>query len=153
MKIEKPGMKKTKDKKNKIRFRRTKKMFLVDAFQKQHQFIGNSFKNLFRLKKAKREMSYEDLAEIWVDHTQSLYIIKKFTFLLRMCLLLAAVDYFYALYLFTQGYILIGLVGISVLLLLLANAFKYHFWRYQLLRKKLGCTFKEWFSDLIRGVK
>ncbi|WP_157966551.1 hypothetical protein [Fastidiosibacter lacustris] len=146
-------MKKTKESKEKIRFRRTKKMFLIDSFQKQHKFIANIFKQVFKIRQPEHEMSYEDLAAIGVDSNRVTYLIRRFTFMLRLCLLLAVVDYFYALYLFIHGYILVGLMAISVLLLLLANAFKYHFWRYQLLKKKLGCHFKEWFSDLVKGVK
>ncbi|WP_119328496.1 hypothetical protein [Cysteiniphilum halobium] len=146
-------MKKAKDKKAKVRFRRTKRMFLVDAFHTQHRFIGNLFKSILKLKKTECEMTYEDLIKSGIDDTRMVYIIKKFTLLLRLCLLVAVAIYFYALYLFIQGYILVGLIALSLIMLMLANAFKYHFWRYQLYRKKLGCTFHEWFSDLFKGEK
>ncbi|WP_440992940.1 hypothetical protein [Cysteiniphilum litorale] len=146
-------MKKTKEKKTKVRFRRTKRMFLTDAFHRQHHFIGNVFKSILKLKKTECEMTYEDLIKSGIDDARINYIIKKFTLLLRLCLLVAAMVYFYALYLFIKGYILVGCIALSLIMLMLANAFKYHFWRYQLYRKKLGCTFHEWLFDLFKGVK
>ncbi|WP_440616508.1 hypothetical protein [Cysteiniphilum sp. 6C5] len=151
--MKKTKEKKTKEKKTKVRFRRTKRMFLIDAFHKQHHFIGNVFKSILKLKKSEHDMAYADLAKSGIDETSISYIIKKFTFLLRLCLLVAVIIYFYALYLFIKGYILVGCIALSLMMLMLANAFKYHFWRYQLYRKKLGCTFHEWFVDLFKGVK
>ncbi|WP_192484583.1 MULTISPECIES: hypothetical protein [Cysteiniphilum] len=134
----------------KVRFRRTKKMFLAESFKKQHVYLTSMLKKVFMIKKPKSNMSYEDLPTIGVDHKKQVKLIKRFTLLYRVCMALAIIDYFYALYLliYADG-VLVSFVCFSLLLLILANAFKYHFWRYQLLRKKLGCSFKEWALDLV----
>jgi intracellular multiplication protein IcmV len=38
-------------------------------------------------------------------------------------------------------------MGFAVTLYALSHAFKYHFWLYQINKRKLGCTVREWFTD------
>lgn len=41
-------------------------------------------------------------------------------------------------------YILDFFISLAVGFVLFAQAFKYHFWHFQIKHKKLGCTFAEW---------
>lgn len=43
---------------------------------------------------------------------------------------------------------LIAFVEVGVALVL---AFRYHFWHFQIEKRKLGCSFKEWFKDSFTG--
>ncbi len=142
-----------KNKKNqtsqKIRFRRTKKLFLLSSIKKQHQFIRESISGIFRISQPTEELEYKDLKIRGINQQVESRIIKRLSFMIRLCLLLTALDYIYMLYLFIQGYWLAALLTASILLAIIAHAFKYHFWRYQLYKKKLGCSFKEWLKDLI----
>ncbi len=45
--------------------------------------------------------------------------------------------------------ILVTLVLISVML---AKAFSYHFWVYQIRKRRLGCTIQEWFMEGLLGI-
>lgn len=38
-------------------------------------------------------------------------------------------------------------MGFAITLYSISHAFKYHFWLYQINKRKLGCTVREWFTD------
>lgn len=137
------------EKPKKVRFRRTKKVFLAESFKAQHQFIGRAIGRLFN-KKHYKPMNFAELHKIGIDEEKITALIKRFTILFRICLLIVVVGYFYMLYLFIYGHPFIAMISLSVILIGLANAFKFHFWRYQLLQKKLGCTFKEWLLSFFK---
>ncbi len=40
-----------------------------------------------------------------------------------------------------------ALISVALLLLFLAQSFKYHFWLFQLKKGKLGCTWQEWLHE------
>jgi len=42
-------------------------------------------------------------------------------------------------------------LAIPTAALFLANAFRFHFWAFQIKHRKLGCTFNEWLSGKING--
>lgn len=50
-----------------------------------------------------------------------------------------------------QGEMLRSLGSLSLVVFLLAQAFKYHFWYFQIVQKKLGCSFMEWVDFIRRG--
>jgi hypothetical protein len=47
---------------------------------------------------------------------------------------------------FTSHNTLPKLLGLAALMVCLAQAFRYHFWLFQLRKGKLGCTLREWFN-------
>jgi intracellular multiplication protein IcmV len=76
--------------------------------------------------------------------------------LLRLSLTMAGVAilmFIYALYNLFYAYYLAVLISLVVVLMALAMAFRYHFWYFQIKQKKLGCSFREWFSQGILGDK
>ncbi|WP_119344685.1 hypothetical protein [Facilibium subflavum] len=146
-------MRKQKDERKKVkkqRLRRTKKIFLTSSFKEQHHWFGHVFRVFFRIKRPNREMHFNELEDIGVDQEKIKMLTKRFTFLVRLWLTIVLLGYFYMLYLFIQGDWYIAIISLSVLLIALANAFRFHFWRYQLQKKKLGCTLKEWASDVFK---
>jgi len=54
----------------------------------------------------------------------------------------------YALDGFIQGQVMKGIGSMSLVFFLLAQAFRYHFWYFQIVQKRLGCSLKEWMSFL-----
>lgn len=40
------------------------------------------------------------------------------------------------------------ILALSIATLFFAQAFKYHFWYFQIKHKKLGCTFQDWYRGL-----
>lgn len=55
----------------------------------------------------------------------------------------------YSIYNFYLGYLLIGWGSAMIMLVLFLFSFASHFWYFQIKNKKLGCSFKEWFSNKI----
>lgn len=64
---------------------------------------------------------------------------------------LAVVDFLYGIYLLFNHYAFLGFVLASaVCALLLTQAFKYHFWYFQVKNRHLGYSFQEWWAAFIR---
>ncbi len=55
----------------------------------------------------------------------------------------------YALTGFLEENYLQFLGSASLVFFLLAQSFRYHFWYFQIVQKRLGCSFREWFNFLI----
>lgn len=63
---------------------------------------------------------------------------------------LAVADFIYGLYLLFHHHAFLGLVlALAVCAFILVQAFRYHFWHFQIKNRKLGCTFEEWKSGKI----
>lgn len=77
-------------------------------------------------------------------------ISKKFvTFkrMYRVMLFSAVFFYVYSLYEILYGGILAVMVAVVLAFVCLALAFRYHFWYFQVKKRKLGCSIKDWFRE------
>lgn len=63
-----------------------------------------------------------------------------------LMLFLAASFYIYAMYQLLYGGFLSVVLSLIVMFVALALAFRYHFWCFQIRRRKLGCSLTEWFN-------
>lgn len=59
----------------------------------------------------------------------------------------------YLVYLIIGGHWKGVLVCFGVVLLAASLAFRYHFWLFQLEKRKLGCSFREWLKEGLLGKK
>jgi intracellular multiplication protein IcmV len=67
-----------------------------------------------------------------------------------LLLLIGAFVLGFGFYLFFVKKIFSGmLLGIAVSALFAAQAFRYHFWSFQIKQRKLGCSFQEWRDALL----
>ncbi len=57
----------------------------------------------------------------------------------------------YAVFLAFDGVLRGFIIAVVVSLLALANAFRHHFWYFQIKQRKLGCTVKEWYNSAMGG--
>ena len=76
--------------------------------------------------------------------------------LMRLCvlmLLFSSAMFFYSLYLLYYLQIKALVVSVVVMMLGLTLAFRYHFWSFQIKSHKLGCSFREWYDEGLRGRK
>ncbi len=76
--------------------------------------------------------------------------------LLRISILMLALSvalFGYSVYHFLFGSIHSGILTLSLTLVSLTFAFRYHFWYFQITQRKLGCTFSEWFHEGLMGNK
>lgn len=70
------------------------------------------------------------------------YLLTSFIF---MGLAFAAAGYVY--YMITHNATHSCLIGVVAIALSFSQFFRYHFWYFQVKKRKLGCTFKEWLNE------
>lgn len=115
---------------------------LVDQFRTTWSVI----KNLFTIRKPERQETFEQAMQRFNLTEQDVVQIKsRYLYYSLLFLSLAGVVFLYAFYLLILKDTFAGwMLGMAVSTLLLANAFRYNFWFFQIKHKKLGCTFDEW---------
>lgn len=77
----------------------------------------------------------------------SLYRLTGVMLVSAFCILL------YAGYSVFYGSIKAMLVSLVLMMVALVLAFRYHFWCFQIKKRKLGCSFEEWFKEGFLGEK
>ncbi len=90
---------------------------------------------------ARHKLSIEDLDTL----KKKFYYFSLFFMTCAIGMVIYACDGFY------QGYMLRGIGSLSLVTFLLAQAFRYHFWYFQIVQKKLGSSFAEWVSFMRSG--
>ena len=70
-----------------------------------------------------------------------------------LMLTLAILILAYASYQAIYGSFHAMILSIVVMIVALTLGFRYHFWYFQIKKRKLGCTFKEWFRQGLMGDK
>lgn len=93
-----------------------------------------------------REESFDEavkrlnLTEQSINETKQSYFVYAMGFLV-----LALMTFLFGFYLlFAQGTWAGWILSLAVTALLLSQAFRFHFWYFQIKYRKLGCTFEEW---------
>lgn len=74
---------------------------------------------------------------------------KEFIRLFYFFIALGTVVIFYGLYLAYQGLLLPALISFCLAFYSLTQAFRFHFWHFQMKYRKLGCTVSEWMNSKI----
>ncbi|MBS0286311.1 MAG: type IVB secretion system protein IcmV [Proteobacteria bacterium] len=72
---------------------------------------------------------------------------KEFTRLCYFFIFLAMTVVIYALYTAFMGSMVASLISFCLALYALTQAFRFHFWLFQIKNKKLGCSIKEWMNS------
>lgn len=115
--------------------------FLV-SFNKN---LAKNARGIFKPQQAKRQETFEEaasrlkLTEVDIQRRMREFLHLAIGFAALALLVLA-----YTVYLFWCGDIAAGMLGSLVTLITLTQVFRYHFWYFQMKKRKLGCTFKEW---------
>jgi intracellular multiplication protein IcmV len=122
-----------------------------DAIRTQHEIIKEDLKEVFRVETADREETFEEaLIRLQLspeEVQQRMVSYYRYAYCLCAC---GLVVFFYAFHLlFKLKYVSPFLLGLASSSLLLAQAFRFHFWAYQIRVRKLGATFNEWKKDLL----
>jgi intracellular multiplication protein IcmV len=87
------------------------------------------------------------LTENDIQKQEKTFLILAIFWLVVALLLLA-----YALWLFTHGGFMAGLLALSLVFLASTLVFRYHFWHYQIKKRTLGSNFQQWLNSWT-GVK
>lgn len=110
--------------------------------------IGGSLKDIFTPAKGGVEETFEEamqrmnLTEADIQKRK-----KEFFRLFIIYLIIALGTLGYTIYLANQHAIMATIASFAVTLVIVAQAFRFHFWLFQLKQRKLGCTFREWLDS------
>ena len=114
--------------------------------------IAQVSKNLFIPQKAQREESFaEALERLHLTEADIQQRLIEFKRLLAVLLASAFSVLVYIGYLIYQGHGKALIISTILLLIILAQAFRYHFWIFQIKQRKLGCNIHEWFYKGLLG--
>lgn len=129
--------------------------FRVDKWVGYEQIKRNSTdllddaKTIFIAEQADHKETFEEaLKRLNLSEAELQARAVEFRRLMLLFLILAGLVFGYSFYIgFMYKNVAGFFMGIAVTIFALANAFRYHFWLYQIKHKKLGCTLREWFAD------
>lgn len=118
-----------------------------DSVKEETQSVWSIFKTIFRAKpiSAEHEESFEEAMKRLSLNEEDIHRIGQsyLSYALSFLVLGIAVGGF-SIFLLLSGHFLDFFLGSAVTALLIANAFKNHFYYFQIKHRKLGCTFEEW---------
>lgn len=142
-------------------FKKTVKPFVdvaswvnLDQLKLYGKSISDIGKGLFIPQHALRNETYEQaLRRLKLTEAE---VNKKADDLYRLSILFCTIAiclFIYAIYLLIEHKSILA-VAISLVLtaVTLAKAFNYHFWVFQIKKRHLGCTFREWFMEGLLGI-
>ena len=114
----------------------------VESIRENGHFIGELFRAVFYRKKDKgdalKNKSFEEVMQYYKMTEKDLEVrMRKSRLLILFCLSLGFIVLGYMLYLFVEDQLLAG-----------AICYEDDFNLFQMKRRRLGCTFKEWFNSL-----
>lgn len=128
---------------------RVKEWFGTDTIVSNFQNIRDTFKNTFTQQQAELSETFEE-AMVRLNLTeQDLNERKKeFRRLFIIFSIISVLIFVYSVMIAVTKHNIGGFfMGFAITLYALSHAFKYHFWLYQINKRKLGCTVREWFTD------
>lgn len=114
------------------------------------RYLWHQAKTLFSKEKPKYSETFQEATERLSLSNDSLVSQAKRYYILSFLF------FMYAIFLIIYGGIILvggnwigGIISFSLSIYALALAFRFHFWRFQIIQQKLGCTVKEWSQSLI----
>ena len=120
-----------------------------ENYKKSFESCKSIIKDVFKRSKATNPETFDEALErmsITEVDLKKRYIDYQKMYYLFMFLSLGL--FFYSFYLLFIGYYFALFLGLAVTALSLVQAFKRHFWMFQVRQRRLGCTFREWWNDL-----
>ena len=120
--------------------------FGYESFVAMNHGIWNIIKSLFiRQAPAHKENFEEAVQRLQLTDTDLHEARKNYYAFAIFFLVLGLIAFLYGLYLLLHHHTLSGLLLAFIsAALFFSQAFKYHFWYFQIKQRKLGCTYQEW---------
>ena len=125
--------------------------FGYEILKEQHETIKENVRAVLKPAKAAREETFEAaiqrLGLTEADVKQRMITYTRYTYFFCFC---AAIIFFYSFYLLFRHWVITPwLMGMGVTGLFLSQAFKFHFWVYQMQLRRLGVSFQEWKNHVL----
>jgi intracellular multiplication protein IcmV len=123
---------------------------IKDSFDKTSSILSN----LVIPEKAKRKETFQEaLARLGISELDLEQRKKEFFRLVVIYTTVGLTIVLYGIYMAIQQHFAAGLISICLSLFAFAQAFRFHFWLFQIQHRKLGCTLKEWLNSSVSGEK
>ena len=131
-----------------------KKWSSYDDIVDNAKFVAKSFKDLYKPKKEVgiKDASFDELVKRLQLSEEDIKQRSKYFLYYFLVYFFSAVCLFgYLSYLImVNGRLLSILVTLILAVLMLVYALREHFWYMQLKKRKVGCTFKDWFAFIFK---
>lgn len=116
--------------------------------------IRDSFQTLFYA----REVTYTEdfsqaMARLGLTEADLKKRVRDYSILFIIFLVFGIGVFLYMLYLLSELHWRGGIIAFAVAFFAFAQAFRCHFWVFQIKQRRLGCTFKDWVNGTFRGKK
>lgn len=124
-----------------------------DGIRGNALYLLYQLKLLFKIRQVEFEETFEEATERLELTPEELHLqAKRYLIFFYMYLLLAVLFGIYSILLiYKKNWLGFGM-STALILYALSFAFRYHFFRFQILQQKLGCTVKEWIYSFIKIV-
>lgn len=121
----------------------------LESIKENSDYLINQTKYLFRLPKPSHPETFKEaLLRFEISDVELAEKLRYHKNLVYLFLSIAGLFFLYFLYLFCFRKNFMGAcMTFSLLLYSLSQAFRYHFWLFQLRQEKLGCTIREWLAS------
>lgn len=126
----------------------------IKSIQENVTEAKSFFRFLFVVQPKTHEETFEQalerlkLTQEDIDHRE-----RELSVLVKLFLIIAVCVLVYIIYSLFQKSLIASLGGFGILLIVIAQLFRYHFWLFQIRKKQLGCSFKAWINNLIQPTK
>lgn len=123
---------------------------IKDSFDKTSSILSG----LVIPENAKRKETFqESLVRLGISEADLEQRKKEFFRLVVIYTLIGLSIIFYGIYMAIKQHFAAGLISICLSLFAFGQAFRFHFWLFQIQHRKLGCTLKEWLNSSVSGEK
>ena len=125
----------------------------LEQVKSSTNYITDGTKKLFNLEqKVTSTRTFEETIKRLGLDEKAIVKQKKSLFRLSLMMVILSLGVFaYAMILLHDGSYHSSAATVIIFLVILALAFRYHFWYYQLKVRRLGCGLKEWFMTGLLG--
>ncbi|OGT42653.1 MAG: hypothetical protein A3F42_03865, partial [Gammaproteobacteria bacterium RIFCSPHIGHO2_12_FULL_37_34] len=126
--------------------------FGYDGFKEDTKTIWGIVIDLFSPPATAQEETFEEaMQRLELSESDLQSTARHYYFYILFFAILGTGILFYAFYLIFQYHLFWPwLLAMSIAALFYVYAFRYHFWIFQIKRRKLGCTFAEWWAGQSR---
>lgn len=118
----------------------------LDSLKTNTGVVKNILQDAFKIPQATTEETFEEaLKRFGLNEDDLKHIDENYLMFAYFFLALSVICFLFAFYLLFMHYSISGwLLALVSSALFAGQAFRYHFWHFQIKHRKLGCTIKEW---------
>lgn len=121
---------------------------IKDSFEKTSSILSDL---VVPAKAQRKETFQEALKRLGISEADLEQRKKEFFRLVVIYTVIGLSIVFYGIYMAVNQHFAAGLISICLSLFAFGQAFRFHFWLFQVQHRKLGCTVQEWLNSKVTG--